>query len=101
MTAGLTLWTIGHSSRPWDDFLSLLQHERIELIADVRRHAGSRKHPQYGPDQLPAALAEAGIAYEPLPELGGRRRPRPDSPNTAWRNPSFRGYADHMATDEY
>ena len=98
---GVTLWTVGHSSRPWEEFLSLLRPERIEVIADVRRHAGSRKHPQYGPGQLPSGLAAAGIDYVPLPELGGRRRPRPDSPNTVWRNPSFRGYADHMESEEY
>jgi uncharacterized protein (DUF488 family) len=92
---------VGHSSRPWEEFLALLRPERIELVADVRRHAGSRKHPQYGPEQLPAGLAAAGIAYELLSELGGRRRPRPDTPNTAWRNPSFRGYADHMSSEEY
>ena len=98
---GLTVWTVGHSSRPWEEFLALLRPERIEAVADVRRHAGSYKHPQYGPERLPAGLAAAGIGYEPLPELGGRRRPRPDSPNAVWRNPSFRGYADHMTTEEY
>jgi len=97
----LTLWTVGHSSRPWEEFLRLLRPERIDVIADVRRHAGSRKHPQYGPDEFPALLTAAGLGYAPLPELGGRRRPRRDSPNTVWRNPSFRGYADHMATEEY
>ena len=96
-----TLWTVGHSSRSWDEFLALLMPEQIEVVADVRRHAGSLKHPQYGPDQFPAGLAAAGIAYLPFPELGGRRRPRPDSPNTVWRNPSFQGYADHMASEEY
>jgi uncharacterized protein (DUF488 family) len=98
---GLTIWTVGHSSRPWEEFLALLQSEQIEVVIDVRRHAGSRKHPQYGPEQLPAALNAEGIDYVAIPELGGRRRPRADSPNTAWRNPSFRGYADHMSTEEY
>ncbi len=98
---GLVVWTVGHSSRSWEEFLALLRPERIERIADVRRHAGSRKHPQFGPEQFPAGLAAAGIDYFPLPELGGRRTPRPDSPNTVWRNLSFRGYADHMASEEY
>ena len=98
---GLTVWTIGHSSRPWEEFLALLKPEQIEVVADVRRHAGSRKHPQYGPEQLPAGLAAAGIEYVSIPELGGRRRPQPDSPNTIWRNPSFQGYADHMNSEEY
>ena len=98
---GVTLWTIGHSSRTWDEFLALLRSQSIEVVADVRRHAGSRKHPQFGPEQLPAALRNAAIEYTALPELGGRRKPVPGSPNTAWRNSSFQGYADHMASEEY
>jgi uncharacterized protein (DUF488 family) len=67
----------------------------------VRRFPGSRRHPQYGQEALTATLAEHGIAYRWLPSLGGRRRPLPDSPNTAWRNVSFRGYADHIASAEF
>ena len=100
-TFGLTVWTVGHSSRPWPEFVALVKPEGIELVADVRRHAGSRKHPQFGPDLFPAGLGAEGIGYLQIPELGGRRTPRPDSPNTVWRNPSFRAYADHMGTDEY
>lgn len=97
----LTVWTVGHSTRPRDEFLELLAANEIEAVADVRRFAGSRKHPHFNPDALRDALATIGVEYVPLPELGGRRRPRPDSRNTAWRNESFRGYADYMETDEF
>ena len=97
----ITIWTIGHSIRPLEVFLALLASQRIEAVADVRRFAGSRRHPQYGAAALGRTLAENGIAYRPLPALGGRRRALPDSPNVAWRNESFRGYADHMATSEF
>lgn len=96
-----TLWTIGHSSRTWEEFLALLQTHRIEAIADVRRFAGSRKFPQFGRDELPVRLHAAGIDYSAIDELGGRRKVAVDSPNTVWRNPSFRAYADHMTTAEY
>jgi uncharacterized protein (DUF488 family) len=98
---GSTVWTIGHSTRPLAAFLELLAHYRIEAVADVRRFPGSRRHPEYGSAALEGALAGHGIAYRWLPSLGGRRQPRPDSPNLAWRNASFRGYADHMATGEF
>lgn len=96
--APLTVWTIGHSTRPIEAFLDLLRTQQIELIADVRRHAGSRKYPQFNPEPLAASLAQAGIAYEAFAELGGRRVAKPDSPHTVWRNVSFRGYADYMDT---
>jgi uncharacterized protein (DUF488 family) len=96
-----TIWTVGHSSRTWEDFLSLLQTHRIEAIADVRRFAGSRKFPHFGRDELPARLHAAGVDYIAIDELGGRRKVAPDSPNSVWRNPSFRAYADHMASAEY
>ena len=98
---GSTIWTIGHSTRPLDAFLELLAHYRLEAVADVRRFPGSRRQPQYAEATLNAALAEHGIAYRWLPALGGRRRPLPDSPNTSWRNASFRGYADHIGTEEF
>lgn len=100
-TMGSTIWTIGHSTRPLQAFLELLAHYRLEGIADVRRFPGSRRQPQYAEAALRAALAEHDIAYHWLPALGGRRRPRPDSPNTAWRNASFRGYADHIDSAEF
>ncbi len=96
-----TLWTIGHSIRPWEAFVAMLHEARIEAVADVRRFAGSRRHPQYSGETMARALPDGGIDYVPIPELGGRRRPRPDSPNTAWRSEAFRGYADYMQTAEY
>ena len=96
-----TVWTIGHSNRPLEAFLDVLGHYRIEAVADVRRFPGSKRQPSYGQQSLRASLARRGIEYAWLPALGGRRRPRADSPNTAWRNASFRGYADHMASAEF
>src|SRR5665811_1795025 len=96
-----TIWTIGHSTRPIEEFLGLLTGARIKVIADVRSFPGSRKYPQYGKEALAATLAAHAIGYHWLPALGGRRRVSPDSPNTAWRNASFRGYADYMASAEF
>lgn len=95
------IWTIGHSTRTLEDFLALLAQYRIEAVADVRRFAGSRRHPQFAEPALREALTEARVAYHPIPALGGRRRPLPGSQNLAWRNDSFRGYADHMGTREF
>lgn len=99
--AAPTVWTLGHSTRPLPEFLELLGRFRIEALADVRRFPASRRHPQYAASALEAVLTTRGIEYRWLPELGGRRKPRPDSPHTAWRNASFRGYADHMDTTEF
>jgi uncharacterized protein (DUF488 family) len=73
----------------------------VQAIADVRRFPGSKRHPQFSQDALSASLAGEGIAYRWLPALGGRRRPRRGSPNTTWRNASFRGYADHLESEEF
>jgi uncharacterized protein (DUF488 family) len=96
-----TIWTLGHSTRPLEVFLELLAHYRLEVVADVRRFPGSRRQPQYAQAALQASLAENGTEYRWLPALGGRRRPVPNSPNVVWRNVSFRGYADHMASEEF
>ena len=96
-----TVWTLGHSTRPLPEFLELLGRFRIEALADVRRYPASRRHPQYAATALEEVLNERGIEYRWVPELGGRRRPRSDSPHTAWRNASFRGYADHMDSSEF
>lgn len=96
-----TIWTIGHSTRPWEAFLQLLQGAGIRRLVDIRRFAGSRRNPQYGSDAMAVALPQAGIEYVAMPALGGRRAPRPDSPHTGWRNAGFRGYADYMDTPEY
>jgi uncharacterized protein (DUF488 family) len=97
----MTVWTIGHSNRSLDEFLALLAAFEIEVLADVRRFPGSRKHPHFNQEALSHSLGATGISYEFFPELGGRRKPRPDSLNTAWRNESFRAYADYMETGEY
>ena len=96
-----TLWTIGHSTRPWEEFVALLRGSDIACVVDVRRYAGSRRNPQYAPLAMGPALEEAGIAYAPMPAFGGRRTPRADSPNGAWRVAAFRGYADYMASDDF
>lgn len=96
-----TLWTIGHSTRPWGAFVDMLREAGIIRLVDVRRFAGSRRNPQFSPNLMGPALGEAGIEYIPMPELGGRRPPHKDSPNGAWRVAAFRGYADYMATPEF
>jgi uncharacterized protein (DUF488 family) len=96
-----TVWTIGHSTRPIEEFLGLLGEHRIELLIDVRRFPVSKRYTQYDEANLRKSLTTAGLEYLWLPELGGRRNPRRDSPNTAWRNAGFRGYADHMMTREF
>jgi uncharacterized protein (DUF488 family) len=93
--------TIGHSTRPIDVFLDLLTRHRVDTLVDVRRHPGSRTQPQYNVAPLRESLAQAGIGYEWLEALGGRRRARADSHNTRWRNASFRGYADYMETPAF
>lgn len=96
-----TLWTVGHSTHPIDELIDMLTAHGVTRIADVRRFAGSRKFPQFNPAPLEQSLREAGIAYTPVPSLGGRRKVLPDSPHTTWRNESFRGYADYMDTAEF
>jgi uncharacterized protein (DUF488 family) len=93
------IWTVGHSTRTEGEFLDLLGEYRIEAVADVRRHPGSRRMPQFGSSALQASLTRRGVEYLWLPGLGGRRQPAVDSPNTAWRNASFRGYADYLHTE--
>jgi len=95
------VWTIGHSTRTLESFLGLLVENGIEAVVDVRRYPGSRRWPHFARESLALALDECGLAYLWLPELGGRRSPRADSINTAWRSPAFRGYADYMATEAF
>lgn len=95
------LWTIGHSTRDLDEFIGLLKVNAIATLADVRHFPGSRKYPHFNVEPLRAGLRSAGIGYEALTELGGRRKVQPDSPNTGWRHPAFRGYADYMATPAF
>ncbi len=95
------IWTIGHSTHALDAFLGLLRAHKIETVADVRLMPGSKRYPHFNREALSVSLQQNGMEYLHFPELGGRRKPRPDSPNTAWRNESFRGYADHMESAEF
>jgi len=95
------VYTIGHSTRALEEFVGLLAREGIRQLADVRTFPSSRRYPHFNRESLAVTLPQQGIAYVHLPALGGRRRPRPDSVNVAWRNDGFRGYADHMATAEF
>ena len=97
----MKIWTVGHSTRTLNDFVSLLQSYEIEAIADVRRFPGSRRLPQFQSETLAKALEAHGMAYRWLPALGGRRRPDPESQNLGWRHPAFRAYADHVASEEF
>jgi uncharacterized protein (DUF488 family) len=97
----VTIYTIGHSTRSLEDFLALLRAHRISQLADVRTVPKSRRHPHFGGGALARSLPEANVAYRHLAALGGLRKPRKDSRNTAWRHESFRGYADHMETPAF
>jgi uncharacterized protein (DUF488 family) len=93
--------TIGHSTRPIEEFIGLLKENEIGLLLDIRTVPRSRHNPQYNRDSLPDTLAAEGINYRHVAGLGGLRHPKPDSPNSGWRNTSFRGYADYMQTPEF
>lgn len=97
----MTVHTLGHSTLDLDAFLRLVAAHRIAGIVDIRRFPASRRHPHFAGEALARALAAAGVIYDWLPELGGRRTPRPDSPHVAWRVAGFHGYADHMETQEF
>ncbi len=96
-----TIWTIGHSTHSIDELVAMLAAYDVKAIADIRSHPGSRKYPQFGKEALGLSLHKHGIAYHWLRALGGRRKAAADSPNTIWRNASFRGYADYMSTAEF
>jgi uncharacterized protein (DUF488 family) len=95
------IWSIGHGARPLDAFLEVVRAADIDVVADVRSQPGSRRHPHFGARALETALGEIDITYVHLPALGGRREPHPDSPHRALRVAAFRGYADHMDTEEF
>ena len=102
MTADpLTLWTIGHSTRPIEEFIGLLNAHGIRQLIDVRTIPKSRYNPHFNTDVLAQSLAAAGIGYRHAVALGGLRKPRKDSTNAGWRNESFRGYADYMQSEEF
>ena len=95
------MWTVGHGTRPIEDLIDELRAAGARRLVDVRTAPGSRHNPQFGRQELSAFLERAGLVYEWQKDLGGFRRPSPDSPNRAIRNDSFRGYADYMATDKF
>lgn len=95
------IYTIGHSTRSWSEFLALLETFSVRCVVDVRRFPGSRKYPHFNQDALRASLEDAGIRYAAMEALGGRRKVQEDSINTLWRNASFQGYADYMETDAF
>ena len=97
----LPILTLGHSTRPIDTFLGLLTAHGVQLLGDVRTVPKSRHNPQFEQTALAASLQASGIEYRHMPALGGLRKPRPDSHNTAWKNANFRGYADYMETPEF
>ena len=96
-----TAWSVGHGTRPVAELLTVLNEAGIKVLADVRSVPGSRRHPQFGRSALASSLAKAGIEYVHLRGLGGRRDALPDSPHVALKVDAFRGYADHMASDEF
>ncbi len=95
------VYTIGHSTRTLDEFRSLLSREGIQLVCDIRTYPMSRRYPHFNGEPLETALRAEAVEYRHIPALGGRRTPRKDSRNSAWTNAGFRGYADHMETDEF
>lgn len=101
VTAGLPIFSIGHSTHELPSFAALLRGHGIEAVADVRTVPRSRRVPHFNAEVLAHWLDEAGLTYAHLKELGGWRRPRADSPNRGWRTPGFQGYADHMQTPEF
>lgn len=96
-----TIFTIGHSTRSVEELIELLRAHGVRVVIDVRRHPGSRRHPQFATGALAASLRAADIDYVNELELGGRRKTHAGSPNDGWRSASFRGYADHLATPAF
>ena len=96
-----TIWTIGHSTRSLEEFISLLQAHDIINVADIRHYPGSKRYPHFNKTELSASLLKHHINYIHIVELGGRRIANSDSKNTAWRHPAFRGYADYMQTTDF
>ena len=99
--SGISIYTVGHSTRSAEELLALLRKAGVELIADVRAFPSSRRHPQFNQSALEQWLTAAGIAYLHMRALGGRRQASPNSPNRGWQENAFCGYADHMASAEF
>lgn len=96
-----TVWTIGHSTRKFEELVEMLHSFNIQMLVDVRSYPGSRRYPEFNKETLEKTLPENNITYFHLKNLGGRRKVNPDSENTSWRHPAFRGYADYMETDAF
>lgn len=97
----MVVWSIGHSTHPWDAFLALLGTNGITTLVDIRTVPKSRRHPHFHTDALSRELPPHGVEYVHLADLGGWRHAAPDSPNDGWRNASFRGYADYAMTEPF
>ena len=95
------MWTIGHSTRTFEELVDLLRAHGVDTVVDVRTVPRSRRHPHFTKDALAKDLPQAAIAYVHMPGLGGLRKARADSPNTGWRTDAFRGYADYMQAEEF
>ena len=97
----LVVFSVGHSTRTLDEFISIIKAYGITLIVDIRTVPRSRHNPQFNKETLPDHLKAKNVKYIHMPELGGLRRPRADSTNLALENKSFRGYADYMRSKEF
>lgn len=95
------IWTIGHSTRSLDEFITILKSFQIECVADIRSFPGSNKFPQFNKEALEISLPQDHLKYIHIKKLGGRRKTNPDSKNISWRHAAFRGYADFMETETF
>jgi len=95
------IYTIGHSTRTLEEFITLLKNYDIKLLADIRSYPGSKRFPHFNKEALQKELTKQGISYQHFPALGGRRKTSKESKNTAWKNSAFRGYSDYMETDDF
>ncbi len=95
------IYTIGHSTRSIEEFIALLKENHVDFLADVRQFPFSKRYPHFNGSALKKSLEENAIEYEHFVNLGGRRPAQKNSKNTAWKNPSFRGYADYMETGAF
>ncbi len=100
-TESQTIFTVGHSTLTWETFVAMLKSNGIQTLVDVRSFPGSRRYPHVGREAMERALPNSGIDYKWMPALGGRRKPKPDSKHSEWRNAAFRGYADYMDGPEF
>lgn len=96
-----TVWTIGHSTHSIETFIGMLNAFDVQVLIDIRHYPGSKRYQHFNKDTLEDSLKNVSIEYIHMVELGGRRKPLKDSPNSAWKNAAFRGYADHMQTNEF